>query len=110
KEIDKAKLEIETMYRVIQKTNYEWSKKSQDLLFLKSELEKLKGEMDKIKLLIEKPKTTTEFESNRIIEELKSKLLTPDKNLLELLERIKVLEERISLLELSFKESPAVIE
>ncbi|MEM5777770.1 MAG: hypothetical protein QXJ06_05015 [Candidatus Aenigmatarchaeota archaeon] len=111
KEIETAKIEIEAMYKAMQKMNYEFNKKMYDLAFLKAEFEKLKADIDKVKMLVEKPKKVIQIDNSKIIEELRSRVAVPDKTLVEILERIKIIEERLALLELSNKtEAPAILE
>jgi chromosome segregation ATPase len=112
KEIETAKIEIETMYKSMQKMSYDFNKKMYDFAFLKTEVEKLGKDVERMKTLIEKPKKegySAEFV--KIIDDLKQKVSTPDKTLMEIFERIKIIEERLALLELSVKnETPAIIE
>jgi len=112
KEIETAKIEIEAMYKSMQKTSYDFNKKMYDFAFLKAEVEKLRQDIDKMKALIERPKKEVyPVEFGKIIDDLKQKVGAPDKTLLEIFERIKLIEERLALLELSAKtETPAVIE
>ena len=111
KEIETAKMEVEAMYKAMQKMSYDFNRKTYDLAFLKAEVEKMKQDIDRIKTLLERPKKEYPVEFSKLIDELKQKIATPDKTLLEILERIKLIEERLALLELSAKsETPAIIE
>ena len=112
KEIETAKVEIEAMYKSMQKMSYDFNKKMYDLAFLKAEVERLRQDIEKMKTLIERPKKESyPVEIGKLIDELRQKVATPDKTLLEIFERIKLIEERLALLELSAKtETPAIIE
>jgi chromosome segregation ATPase len=112
KEIETAKIEIEAMYKSMQKMSYDFNKKMYDFAFLKAEVEKLRQEIEKIKTLAERPKKEGyPVEFVKLIDDLKQKVATPDKTLLEIFERIKMIEEKLALLELSAKsETPAIIE
>ncbi len=111
KEIENAKIEVEAMYKAMQKLSYEMNKKMYDLAFLKAEMEKVKEEIMRLKEVSTKSKKDVLPDMSKIIDDMRQRIAMPDKTLVEILERIKLIEERLSLLELSAKEeSPAILE
>jgi len=111
KEIETAKIEIEAMYKAMQKMSYDMNKKMYDLAFLKAEFDKVKEDIAKLKSIAERPSKTAQPDVSKLVDDLRARIATPDKTLIEILERIKLIEERLSLLEMSAKtEAPAIIE
>lgn len=108
-EIERARLEVEKTERSIQRTFYDFNKRVYDLASLRSEFERLKEIVFKIeKALTEKTKKTPTYleELNKKIEETKQRMMLPDKTLIDIIERLKLIEERLSLLEIRIKTEP----
>ncbi|MFH8092476.1 MAG: hypothetical protein QXM38_00865 [Candidatus Aenigmatarchaeota archaeon] len=109
-EMEKMKMDTEVMYKSMQKMSYEMNKRMYDFALLKNEFEKIKKDVENLRVLIEKPKVE-QYDMGKFLEELKNKIAVTDKTLLEIIEKMKKLEERLALLEISRKtEIPAILE
>lgn len=117
-EIERARFDVEKSEKNIQRMFYDFNKRAYEIASLRQEFEKLKETVFKLeKMLTEKPKasaSTMYFDAlNKKIDEAKQKMLLPDKTLMDIIERLKLIEERISLLEVKSRtemEVPVIIE
>lgn len=119
-EMESMKTEVEKLGKRVERMFFEINKRTYDTASLKPELERIKAKVydmeRKIEESIRKPASREEI--SQYLEALESRLAEqrksiPDKTLMNILERIKLIEERISLLELRSKGTevnPVIIE
>ncbi|MBU5690279.1 MAG: hypothetical protein QXM68_00055 [Candidatus Aenigmatarchaeota archaeon] len=112
KEIESAKLQVEAMFKSMQKMYYEFNRKMYELASLRTEVIKIKEELGKLKFAAEKPRKDSQMDAfTQLIEETRKSIAIPDKSLVDILERIKLIEEKIALMDVSGKmKTPVVIE
>ncbi|MEM0473475.1 MAG: hypothetical protein QXF88_02025 [Candidatus Aenigmatarchaeota archaeon] len=112
KEIESAKLQVEAMFKSMQKMYYEFNRKMYELASLRAEVIKLKEDVGKLKFSLEKTRKDDSMESfAHLIEDTRKAMATPDKALVDIMERIKLIEERIALMNVSNNNrTPVVIE
>lgn len=117
-QIENAKTEIEKMQKSVEAMFYDFNKRILDISSLRPDLERLKKLVFDIIKRMEKPDKKEGAEKyieklNKRLEEAKGITKLPDKTVLDILERLKILEERISLLEMKEKsndEVPIILE